>query len=293
MNIDAKLKGFFKLVAIKPDGTERLLADWFPNLILTSGLNLVGTDYFLYACHVGTNNTTPVIGDTQLHAFLAGTSQIGPNGAQYSQPSAPYYETNLSNFRFPAGTATGNISEVGVGVGVLSTDPLFSRALIIDGAGSPTTITVLADEALDVYYELRLYPHLADVVGSVVINSITYTTTTRAANVVAWEYLGIPAGVRSTVSVIAADGALEDITTMPSGDTSMVNGDTAAYVNNSLYMDISGVFPLDYANFDSGISAISFSTALGRYKTGFSPSIPKDTTQNLTVNFRISWGRGS
>ena len=38
MRIHEDVEGWYKFEAVRPDGTKRLLADWFPNLITDAGL---------------------------------------------------------------------------------------------------------------------------------------------------------------------------------------------------------------------------------------------------------------
>ena len=156
MQHETQCAGWFKIEATRPDGTRRVLADWFPNLILNGGLDRMGAnpDYLSW-CQVGSGSTAPVAAQTALVNRIAGTS-TQQNNVSGAQASAPYYGWYRRTYRFAQGVAAGNLSEVGVGWA--TSGSLFSRALILDGGGSPTTITVLSDEVLDVTYELRRYP---------------------------------------------------------------------------------------------------------------------------------------
>ena len=57
------------------------------------------------------------------------------------------------------------------------------RALILDGGGSPTTLTILSDETLDVTYTIRVYPPTTDVTGSITLDGVSYGYTIRPCNV--------------------------------------------------------------------------------------------------------------
>lgn len=286
------LKGFFKMVAIRPDGEERVLADWFPNLILDSGLNLMGTTNYTEGCQVGTNNTAPVNGDTALHSFLAGTT-TKISRVESAQGAPPYYSKTITEYEFGTGVAAGNLSEVGVGPA--GTGDLFSRALILDGGGSPTTITVLSDEILHVFYELRAYPPLVDGGGVVNISGTDYTIVSRAAAVTSWggphEMAGIHNG--GGLEATAWQGPLGAITALPSGASSLAlpGVGNQAYINNSLNRDMGAEWDITTGNLGGGIGAVSLNTTLGKYQFSFTPAIPKDALSQLDLVFRIAWSR--
>ncbi|RLC21493.1 MAG: hypothetical protein DRH93_11690, partial [Deltaproteobacteria bacterium] len=151
INIKAQVSGRFRLKVYRSDGTLKKDTGWFDNLITNYGLNRMASssDYLLY-CHVGTNNTPPAYTDTSLAGFLHGAGANGSATHPHST-SNPTYRSIKKVYRFDAGEATGNISEVGISRKSSSGD-LFSRALIVDSSDNPTTITILSDESLDVEY---------------------------------------------------------------------------------------------------------------------------------------------
>src|SRR5690606_39029584 len=65
------------------------------------------------------------------------------------------YKENSCRHQFGQVKSAGNLSEVGI-LRSSTTGPLWSRALILDGQGNPTTITVLPDDFLTCYYTLRI-----------------------------------------------------------------------------------------------------------------------------------------
>ncbi len=91
---------------------------------------------YMSTCMVGSGNAAPAETDTALQA-RASTSNI--NVQSNNSNVSPRYGWRRRTFRFAAGAAAGNLSEVGVG---WTTTAVFSRALILDGSGNPTTITV-------------------------------------------------------------------------------------------------------------------------------------------------------
>ena len=293
-----KLCGFFKLEAIRLDGTVRPLTGWFPNLITDTGLNRIGTGSYMNACHVGTNNTAPNVSNTTLAGYRAGSTWVvgSSEGAQYAPP---YYGWKRKTYRFNIGVASGNLNEVGIATAAANGGAtiLFSRALILDEFGAPTTVTVLADEILDVTYELRLYPPLVDVTQTVdITGSASHEVITRAAAVTGntWYHFlgkGMTFDPYGGATWYARSGEIGDITAWPSG-TSSGGGYvwTNPYVNNSLYRTGGCNYALSQGNV-GGIRSISWYSSLGSFQTRFDPVIDKTLTKTLTVSFRVDWAR--
>lgn len=302
--IPTRLQGFFKLEVHGGRRGHKVLADWFPNLITDAGLNVIGTSSaWLTACRVGTGNATPSTADTALESQIAGTSTRQDNNTSALNES-PYYASRTITYRFGAGAAAGNIAEVGIGTAATG-GTLFSRALILDGEGNPTTITVLSDEVLDIVYQIRVYPPLSDVEDEINISGTPYNYTLRAADAgsaTRWALAetGARGGINSVTGVGSRarvyNGSIGAITGTPSGTSSQsTSSDDIPYGNNDLYRDFSFTWGLNSANFMAGISAThtTFGTAdsFGAIQIGFSPAIPKNNTQTLTLIFRHQWAR--
>lgn len=292
------LAGRYKLVATRPDGSERLLADWFENLITDGGLDRIAVGNPSQYCHVGTGSTTPANTDTTLAAFLASTTtKISANQGVQSTP--PYYGWNVIQYRFAPGVADGNISEVGIGWGA-STN-LFSRALVLDEEGDPTTITVLEDETLDVYYEFRLYPPTVDGGGSFELSEVEYDYVMRASEVtgVAWSgQFAISSGFGGGASppqAIPTNGTIAAITAAPTGSSgASVNGSFAAYSNGSHELTANFSFGLGEGNTPTNeITAFRFqhSYGFGHYQASIDPAIPKTNAKVLSFPVTFSWAR--
>lgn len=308
IKLSGEIAGRFKIEKFKTDadgveleGTRQLVADWFPNLITDNGMNLFGSStLWLNFCQVGSGSTPPSFADTNLVSRIAGTSnkETSLNGAQ---PSAPYFTWRRNTYRFAEGVATGNISEIGIGT--VTNGDLFSRALVLDSFGNPTTIPVAADESLDVTYEFRYYPSTVDAITVLVLDGNDYEVTARAAIVnnatsgTGWFIgsSGNAATLQGSGSASASySGAIGAITANPSGSTSGSTGVTnAAYSNDSHSRDGTVTWALAAGNFPGGIGAVSVKHGIGRYQFGFNPTIPKTAEQVLTLDFRHSWSRRS
>lgn len=294
-----QVQGFMKLVAGKLDGTTRDLTEWFPNLITNSGLNGMGANgTFVAGAHVGTGSATPLVTDTALQSFLAGTltQQSFASGVS---GVAPYFGWSRVTFRFGVGAAAGNLTEVGMS-SIGTTGGLFSRALILDLFGVPTTVTVLTDEYLDVSYELRCYAPDTTTSYSVVISGVTYAVQTRASRVTtpqAWapSFTGVdsrPLG--GSVFHIVTDGGLGVVTASPSGISDVTVSITRQpYSTNSNHRDFLMSASLDQANLIGGIRSSEFFTSVGSFQNEFNPKIPKDNTKVLSLLYRVSWARYS
>jgi hypothetical protein len=293
-----RMGGFFKMEAVRRDGTRRLLADWFPNLITDVGLNRIGTGSYLSACHVGTDNTAPSVLDTALGGFVAGSNTItaSPAGAQ---ATAPYYGWKSITYRFTAAPIDWNLNEVGIATAKTNggSTIMFSRALILDDLGAPATVTVLTGEILDVTYQLRLYPMLDDVLQTVTIpGSGDHDIITRAAVVTSglWgSELGgvatIYTGVSNTFSL--RNGDIGAITSSPSGTTQSFNAGNLAYGNNNLYRDGTRSFGLSEGNLSGGIRSLYWRTSIGVYQQQFDPPIMKTSAKTMSLVVRYSWAR--
>ena len=141
----------------------------FDNLITNNGMNRLGEtgDVFNF-CFVGTGNTPPAFTDTALANKIA-TNSASISGNPTATTVFPYTSTSTFNYPFALGEVVGNISEVGTGWRISESNyGLASRALILDQNGLPTTITVLADEILQVQYKFEQIINADDVTGTVV-----------------------------------------------------------------------------------------------------------------------------
>lgn len=306
-NLKIGLEGRYMLVATKPDGSKRVLADWFENLILDGGLNRLGSGGVWNQAQVGTGSTAPDVAQSSLATLLATTTTITSTVAGTNSPTNTY-AWGRRTYRFAEGVAAGNLSEVGVGWGA----GLFSRSLIKDEFGNPTTITVLSDEVLDVVYEVRMYPTMTDQTVVLTINSTPYTFTIRPAlfsgdqtstiqwpwNVVAFMTNGatVTSNLYMAWSAYGVGAALAAITGIISGtqvvsssNPAIINSFTAAYVNNSYQRQCRVRFGLDAGSVS--FAGFLMNNVLGTYQITVSPALAKDATKIFSLDYTLSWAR--
>lgn len=290
--IETRMKGIYSFRAVNSEGVIRdlgVVVDESPNLITTSGLNLIGGNSELfYSCAVGTSSTVTSMGMTSLGNQIASTTTIQSNTSG-TQASAPYFSWYRRTFRFGQGVAAGNLTEVGV---KSSTGVLFSRALIVDSAGNPTVLTILSDEYLDVIYEFRLYPDTNDATVSVTLNGTNHTCTLRAANVNStppWFDQGITYNSGSNYTYFYS-GSIGSVTSSPSGSNYYHgNNVVGGYVNDSFERTFNFSAGLNNANFAEGVNSIYLTTPKGYFQVGFSPAIPKTSYMTLSLNLTVRW----
>lgn len=299
MNPQLGVQGRYRMVAFKIDGSERMVADWFENLILDNGLNNIQSSVgMLSSCFVGSGTTAPAAGQTQLANLVATNSTVGPNSGLTGNNLAGGFGWERRVYRFNQGVAAGNLSEVGVG---FSSTNLFSRARILDGLGNPTTITVLADEFLDVTYELRVYWPTADVTGNVSINGVSTAFVMRTANAGSWGtnwLLGFFGSSNNlTAQCFSAGAPLGTIEGTTGGTFIGSNGSSSrvgSYVTGSFSRTFRLTFGLNDVTQSIGAMRITGqgSSTLS-FQCSFNPAIPKTNQNTFNADFTLTWARRS
>lgn len=284
------------------------------NLILNGGLDLIFTRVqsnsytpadLLYNCCIGLGTGVPQDTDVSLQTYLASTDKLSEVGrGQTADANLQTYWWVKNKYRFTPGNATGNISEVGIFPRGGTKDNLFSRANITDEAGNPTTITVLADEYLDVYYEYRVYFTVADQAFSWTVNNVTYTGTQRLYDYPSvpdiTQGVGVPSEFYNAPKWYASDNAIvpPDQHLYGTGGIGVpitANPEPIAYVLGAYYFDSVQHWDITQANFAAGIKRLIVTTEMHKYQIGFVDStgggIPKTSSQKFTITARFSWAR--
>lgn len=308
-NVDVGVQALFKLVARTNDGSERDLTDWFPNLVLDSGLGRMSQGAWFTGVAVGTGNSEPLVTNVGLDSFLASTTTATEASSSRQLDTLPYYYSLVTVFRFAQGAAAGNLSEIAMTWGG---NNCWNRALIKDINGSPTTVTVLPNEFLDVYTELRIYPKMTDTVSTVdLLNAKGQIESTHTVTVRADMSINMSNGTSATsrcgqdavriadqintratsLIVFAANGLLNPMQTPASGTQvtdvgGVPSGDSYPSSRSCAYKQ---QFPITQAI--GGHKIVTVKTRLGNWKLEYSPPISKNNTQTLEHNFMMTWGR--
>lgn len=285
------ISGHYSIKRMRASSGE-VTGQWdFKNIITNNGLNLWGTTSGsrYNTCSVGSGSSVPSPTNTELDAIIASTTT--------STPTSGFNGTDLfawtrRQYQFGVGVAAGNISEVAVGV---TSTNLFSRALVLDSMGVPTSITILSDEILQVVYEVRNYVPQYDFEG-------TFTLTGNSGGT--YDYVGraamASAGFWSSETGSDYRGANNSAFYLSTGDIGGVaggpvygaggsGGSAAAYVQDSFTRLITTSFNLSSGNQTS--KSMRLTMGAGAYQFQFNPPIVKNNTQQLSIITSHSWGR--
>lgn len=290
----SKMAGRYKLKVLRSDGSVRLETDWFDNLITNNGLDQImnvpggvyGIAYLFVNCFVGTGSATPLFTDGSLQAYLATASANSSTSLIYVAGPPPFWYVQYY-YRFAVGTATGNLSEIGIGH---TPTNMFSRALIVDGGGSPTTITVLADELLDVTYEFRVYPPTADSTFAFVLNGVSQSVTSRSYDITSAPLIsyGINGYGGNPSLGSCSNTALVALTADLSGQVE-VPGTLASYTIGNYYVDVAFTYSLYLAVRSTYVFALKWRH--GKMQFLLTNPAVKSNAQTMDITARISWGR--
>ena len=309
IELKSELEGIIKLEIIKEDGTLKDAEGLnipFMNLITDAGLNYIKDNTPISTacayCKVGTSSAIPTVSDTSLGAQTGSESQTGGTATSLQYTTEPYYSEHTKFYTFTIGSVSGNLTEIGF-FSSSSYGTMWSRSLIKDSGGNPTTLTLLTTEQLRVTYTVRRYIP-ASLTGSFTLNTngtnstINYTIT--PANISSEEatwYQGVCS--QNSMDLFACETqVLGAITYNPSGTkSSSISGSGVTYVPGSFQRDFILTVPLTTANFTTGIGSVVFwsrqpadSYPRG-YQCSFSPKIMKTSSQTLDIVIRLSWGR--
>lgn len=277
----------------------------FDNLITDYGLNLFGgTSSIVQYARVGTGTSTPTATQTALDTQIASASTGSFASSATNEGVAPYRTTQTWTATFAQGAVVGNITEIGVGTAATGNN-LFSRALIVDGNGNPTSITLTSIDQLTVYYTVRVTPPTSDVTGALVLNGTTYNYTMRICNAASFMtnnnnfngYFFSGYG-SSAINTYPAGSNLGAVTAAgPSGSTSGTAGSssTAAYTTGTYYRDTTFSLTPAQGNATGGIQCMRLildqNYSNHQYQVRFDTPIPKTNTQSFSITLRTSWGR--
>ena len=289
----------------------------FNNTITNAGLDSYGNNVAgnLGRCWIGTGTKSATINDISL-----GNPRTFTNGAantdqcSFLAPVEPDWSPSAKlKYRFEAGTATGEISEVGISTRNEPSNTgfvLWSRALVTDAFNRPSSLTVLNDEYLDVYYIVKLHINLEDIPFTFKLGSETYNCVNRIAKAQDTRCL---AGVGSTFGQLnIADGvsikAIFDSNKLGTINQSIQDYDKTAiitttptldtYTSGTYYRDSTVIFDVTTGNLPNGIKGLEIGPTntskpqlLLYNQISLDKAIPKNADNAIKFTLRSSWGR--
>lgn len=311
-----RLGGRFRAVVSRDAECKQVVEDtgFFDNLITNTGMNRVGEVTtnsvnvifnFRDLCGrfvVGSGSSEPQFTDTALQnpvAFASGDSTLENESSNYERG---WYEITVRR-QFGQGQAAGNLSEIGIQHSGMS-GPLWSRALILDGQGNPTTITVLPDDFLTCYYTLRVMIPKEDVVFNIDVDygedGIVPTVVTgrplSADNSAAAGGWGLQtAGTSGNNAILRFYTGGLDAPTATSPLGSAIGNTTntfsiVPYVTDSFERYVTRTNGLSEHN-SQELCTASLGALMGSWQIEFNPPLQKDNTQTMQVTFGYSWAR--
>lgn len=311
-----RLGGRFRAVVSKDAECKRVVEDtgFFDNLITNTGMNRVGEvttntnptiDSFNLLCGrfvVGSGSGEPQFTDTALQnpvAFASSNPVLDNESSNYERG---WYEITVRH-QFGQGQAAGNLSEIGIQQ-TSASGPLWSRALILDGQGAPTTITVLPDDFLTCYYTLRIMIPKEDAVFNIDVDYdedgiVPTVVTGRPLNAdssstqVGWglQTAGTTsprANLQFYTGGLAAPTATNPLGSSAASLTS--NFSTIPYVTDSFERYVTRTNGLNEHN-SQELRTARLDALMGRWQIEFNPPLQKDNTQTMQVTFGYSWAR--
>ena len=272
----------------------------FKNLIVDQGLNNAAStaiNTLVARCKVGSSSDIPTTSDTVLGQPVGGYTSVITSTYNHSSGNPVWYTYGRFTYTFPAGSVTGDLREIGF---FDSSGNMFSHALIKDGAGNPTTVTVLADEQLFVTYEVRKYPAETDQTGTFVLaingvdTSFSYTARPALINTtISTNYwygshqLGVDTNLDKYI-VAYESQTLGSVTGTPIGTPVAGSGTIDTYVEGSFKSTLNCVFDPSVANFTNGIGSMMLCNG---FQVSFDPAIPKNSDRRLVLPLSIVYSR--
>jgi hypothetical protein len=321
------IKGTFTLTVRDADGNVKRELK-FDNLITNNGMDRIAGNPASGAVSpldlwnrvvLSTNSTAPAVTDTAMGGTTINSSTSSPvyNNDIASSGSPNYIFTWRAGYKFNTGTATGTWASIGLEFATGSV--LFCKTLIRSG-GTPTTLTILASESLDIRYDFTVTPVITDSSGTVTINGTVHNWTARtwalgdsfaatalnkSVGFAIYGYTGsIMGGGTIALGSITA-GSLGSTNSPPqSGYTAMfLSGGNADPTNRTWTTYTSGSYTrtmtLTWGSThvaSGGVVTVNGATVrMGGicppYQFIFSPAIPKGPTEELSLTFTVTWVR--
>lgn len=256
---------------------------------------------------VGTGQTAPTVGDIALEAQVARTNNNGGITDVITLASSPDWESVFERTRvFLEAEANDNLSEVGIFRNAAGA-PMWTRQLLRDAAGDPTTITKTNEDQLRITYTIRAIPDLTIAQQVINIEGVDITVSDRVASLhrpnaelhsaARWFSLFSSSdfsGAAMESNVFPALGASPDASTGRDTNTGEAR---LAYTAGTFYRDYRLEWGAGVANgFATGVGSVVFGYRgnvyfESNYMTTFDPKLNKTDLKKLIYTGRVHFNR--
>jgi hypothetical protein len=276
----------------------------FENCLTNNLLDLIGAgnvfiDQFS-SLEVGTGavagSNAPTITNTSLVAPLSPRSFNAEGiadvvGFVSASSEGPYVWTRRTR-TFSETQCNGNLSELGYWTS-LTGGTLVNRTAFKDAGGTPIQVTKTSNDILRTVFEVRIYPPLTPLTGSLLLSGSSYAFTILPVNITqpsngGWGQLFIGFGQWQFDIRANENQTLLDPTASIGGTGTPTNSNNVtSYVGGDFHKDVQGVWNSGTANFTTGIQGLYVGTnGTPQWQVVFSPKIPKTSGKTLSLNFR-------
>lgn len=300
ITVETKISGMYKYKILGKDSKVKRSGQ-FKNLITDAGMDYLnqGTGFTIQYLSIGSGTRAPAFSDTQLQARITTSTQVSWGNSVKDNP--PYGAVGAATYTLANTSGNGwNVSEIGIGPETNGSQ-LFSRALVLDAAEQPTTITVLDGETLIVTYEYTYWLPEDDQVSSFILGGNKGGEEIQAR--------ARPLGVKDpSFRTIAARKMVyggEDNqarTAISAGALVPATENSIAYPYEHIYPNIGvavsrGVtrhtftFPISVGNFPTGVRTLARQLGQSYWQFEFNPPIMKTADDELTFTIDHVWGR--
>lgn len=298
------VKGKYRIVKRKINSDIEEILE-FDNLITNAGLDrlftigsyLAGAEY----CQLGTGTAEPQVTDTTLNNYSKHkyqTSRLDYN----CSTETPYYVRTTVKTSFLPGEATGIFTEIGMGWGTNS--GLFSKSLIKDSENNPISLTVLADEYLDIYYDFYWYLPNTFTAVQQTINGVNTQVTIKPYNVLSSNYYSALVSLRYPYLITKANASSEALpadifsTEIVSIPNSAISITREAYVDGSFERVLVASFGPNI-DLTAGVRSVFIGDAsvssgnlyAGGWGINYDPPVTKTSEQEFKIRIKIKLTR--
>ena len=297
-SIQSKVRGIINIKLIRGGICHTDLT--FENLILDTFFARFAANDTLFqgmTCRVGSGAKPPANGDTALVSQVATrrATTTTDNTAALDTPNSRLICSQVNQFEFPQGGVVANLAEIGFefapSVGGVAAGQLNSRSLIKDAFGTPTPLTVTADDQLVVNYTFELIVPLVDYISSIVLAGTTHSIVGRIAALSGAQMELILALPTQNIRMrsYASNTVLGDHGVNPTVESGAMVDSALQFLSVSGGKEFQFTATINRMNASGGIGAIttSINTSSSAFKYGFTPPIPKTNIRTLTLRFRM------